>query len=260
MMRLSSLAVLAGVAGLTAALPGAAPAAAAGSDLVAVVIDFGTGGQAPIVQCVHDAGESDMQALADALAQAHAQAMRLDNGLICAFDGYPTSGCGEPTSSGGYAYWAYFHGSASGWAFASQGPAYHPASSLSTVGFRFEPDGTGSASDPKPTPPSNPVTDCPGIAAVPAGVPTPTTPPAVSTPIGAGATPTTTPGASSLPSTTTTTRLGASRRASISSAAKSASRGGHGSSSALPAVLAIGAFGALGTAAGVVWFKRRREA
>jgi len=84
-------------------------------ELIAVVIDFGTGGGAhqPVVECVHEPqGATSGQALNDALAKANLPLPSYDangSGLLCSLGGYPTQGCGVQTPSG-YQYWAYFHG------------------------------------------------------------------------------------------------------------------------------------------------------
>ncbi|MHA4814229.1 SCO2322 family protein [Streptomyces aculeolatus] len=73
---------------------------------VALVLDFGTaahapGGQTPPpvrTECASVPGDAT---LGDALA-AVAEPLRYDSdGLLCAIDGYPRSGCAEPASDGG---------------------------------------------------------------------------------------------------------------------------------------------------------------
>ncbi len=77
-----------------------------GDKRVALVIDFGTAAHAPDGQtpppvrteCASVPGDAT---LGDALA-AVAEPLRYDsNGLLCAIDGYPRSGCAEPVSRSG---------------------------------------------------------------------------------------------------------------------------------------------------------------
>ena len=75
-----------------------------------------------------------------------------DSGLLCAIDGYPTTGCGTE-SDGHYNYWAYWHGGAR-WLYANDGPAEWTVSKGDVEGWRFEPDGSASPADPPPRTPS----------------------------------------------------------------------------------------------------------
>jgi len=118
--------------------------------VVAVVADFGGVNGKVIVTCVlAKAGESGAQVL-----QSQAQLLRYpspryaESGLLCAIDGYPTSGCG--TQSGGhYAYWAYWHGGKR-WHYANRGPGGWKVSKGDVEGWRFEPDGSATPADPPP--------------------------------------------------------------------------------------------------------------
>ena len=118
--------------------------------VVAVVADFGGVNGKVIVTCVlAKAGESGAQVL-----QSQAQLLRYpspryaESGLLCAIDGYPTSGCG--TQSGGhYAYWAYWHGGKR-WHYANRGPGEWKVSKGDVEGWRFEPDGSATPADPPP--------------------------------------------------------------------------------------------------------------
>ncbi|WP_326795617.1 SCO2322 family protein [Streptomyces sp. NBC_01808] len=75
-----------------------------GRKRVALVLDFGTaahapGGRTPPPARTECASVAEDATLGDALA-AVAEALRYDsNGLLCAIDGYPRSGCAEPASS-----------------------------------------------------------------------------------------------------------------------------------------------------------------
>ena len=165
MSKLGKLLAIAGGGALLASVPGISSAAAAGSDLVAVVIDFGSGGHAPIVECVHDAGQSDAQAITDALNAVGAQGPTFNaSGLMCSVANFPSSGCGVKDAQGRYAYWAYFTGSSSGWTYANFGPVSHEASSRTSVGLRFQAQGTGYASDAAPRLSADPIAECPSIA------------------------------------------------------------------------------------------------
>jgi hypothetical protein len=257
---------LLGATAIVAALPGAAPAAAAASQLVAVVVDFGPGGPAPIVKCVDISGQdqmSDIQVLSEAVSM---QNVRLcTSGLLAGIDLYPASGCGQPVAGSHYAYWAYFQGSAAGWSYASTGPASHAASPQSAIGFRFEPEGTGTSSDPAPSESSNPALDCPVSAAsssptttLPSGVGSPATTGGATAPVG---TTTTTEASHAEVATTTTTARVAAHGASAneSSAIGTSTHGGSGSSAA-PTVIAVALFAVVGGGAALLVRRRRRAA
>ena len=159
-----SLVPIAGLLGaVVLSVPGASSAAAASTQVIAVVIDFGTGVGAPgsLVKCVHEPqGASSGQALNDALAQAHLTVASYSaSGLLCSMDGYPSAGCGTPTSTG-YQYWAYFHGDAAGWHYAQDGPNERQASPSLSEGWRFEDAGRGNPSDPPPLQSSDPAQLC----------------------------------------------------------------------------------------------------
>lgn len=142
-------------------MPGVAQAASASSHVVAVVVDFADGAHPTIVGCVREPnGTTDAQALDDVLSARGLAGSRYSNsGLLCAIGNVPSSGCGTQTANG-YRYWAYFHGNASGWAYANDGPAERTSSSQTAAGFRFEPNGKGTPSDPAPATASNPATLC----------------------------------------------------------------------------------------------------
>jgi MYXO-CTERM domain-containing protein len=251
----SWLLVLFGAA-LVAALPGARPAAAAAGQFVAVVIDFGPGGPPPIVKCVEARGQSEYQAVADALGGPDALRFA-PSGLLCGIEGIPATGCGVRTA-GTYAYWAVFNGGASGWTFANDNPGVQVASPSTPIGLRYEPTGSGSASDPAPSVSADPAVDCP----VSSPTATPTTA-AVPAPGGSGtavplaATPTT-----AAPAATTSTAPGSTTTRgahSVSISAHALAERSTGSSP-VPTMLAIGAFGLVGIAAGFAIRRRRRAA
>ena len=256
-MRRLSLVVL--VAALLGAVPGAAPAMAAGERTIAVVVDFGVGEGLPhsFTLCVKEpAGATDAQALADALATRKLQQSNYSSsGLLCSIAGYPSTGCGVPTSAG-YSYWAYFHGGAAGWSYASDGPAERTASPGTAEGWRFERDGRGNPSDQVPTGPSSPTALCPSSTETPS-----TTVPAVTTttaatpvPLPATASSTTTSAPSRPTSTTTTPSVVHEAAARTAAAHEHASS--PGSSSAMVTVAAVGLLALLGVVALVL---RRRS-
>jgi hypothetical protein len=118
--------------------------------VVVVVADFGGVNGKVIVTCVlAKAGESGAQVLQSQAALLRFPSPRYaESGLLCAIDGYPTSGCG--TRSGGhYAYWAYWHGGKR-WQYANGGPGEWQVSKGDVEGWRFEPDGSATPADPPP--------------------------------------------------------------------------------------------------------------
>jgi hypothetical protein len=143
-----------GVTALLALAPGVPQAFAATSKVIAIVVDFGSGSsKATISHCIRvspSATEADaVQAL---ITAQRGQSLRwASSGLLCGVDGYPTTGCGVNEAHGGYAYWAYFHGTAKGWVYANNGPAEVTAGSNHAVGLQFETKGKGAPSDPGPS-------------------------------------------------------------------------------------------------------------
>ena len=263
---------LLGATTIVAALPGAAPAAAAASQLVAVVIDFGPGGPAPLVKCVDISGQgqvSDLAVVNEALSAAgEAEAGLRSDGLVCSFDAYPGPGASLCPSGSNAAYWAYFTGTANGWTYANVGPASHVASVQSTVGFRYESDGRATA----PSEIANSATQCPVAASV-----TPTTALPVA-PIAGSTTHTTQVGGSvGEPRALTTTTVKSMTKApekqgrsdtahvakdptavALSHSSSSSSSGSDPGGSAVPTVIALGAFALI--AGGTAYVVRRRRA
>ncbi|MGO9149936.1 MAG: hypothetical protein ACLP1E_14035 [Acidimicrobiales bacterium] len=118
--------------------------------VVPLVADFGGVNGKVIVTCVlAKAGESGAQVLqSQAQLLGYPSPRYAESGLLCAIDGYPTSGCG--TQSGGhYAYWAYWHGGKR-WQYANGGPGEWKVSKGDVEGWRFEPDGSATPADPPP--------------------------------------------------------------------------------------------------------------
>jgi hypothetical protein len=141
-----------------------APHVPKGQIVVPVVVDFGGRNGRVLVTCILvKRGVSGAQVLqAQAALLGYPTPRYAESGLLCAIDGYPTSGCG--TQSGDhYAYWAYWHGGRR-WQYANGGPGEWKVARGDVEGWRFEPDGSATPADPPPR-------DAPGAAAleVPAG-------------------------------------------------------------------------------------------
>lgn len=204
-----------------------APAKSPGSVVVPIVVDFGSPGDQVSVTCVEvpngSTGADVLSAQARVLGLA--QPRYAASGLLCAIDGRPVSGCGT-VHGGKYAYWAYFHGGPS-WSYAEVGPASWAAVSGDVEGWRFEPNGSATPSDPAPRAaslesdllPASP----PSTTSTTTTIPRPANPPTTSAP---------SPGATSPPSTSSahpgpaTTQPRATRP---DTAAPPSTGGGHGS-------------------------------
>ena len=260
---------LLGAAAIIAALPGAAPAAAAASQLVAVVIDFGPGGPAPLVKCVDVSGQgqvTDLTVVNEALRDAgDEQAGLCSNGLVYSLNAYPASGIDVCSDSSDLAYWAFFDGTSSGWSYSNSGPAFQLATPQTTIGWRYEPAGGATA----PTEVADPAAQCPVAASV-----TPTTAPSAA-PIAGSTTQTTQAGGGvALEHGVTTTTSEVPTKASTEKASAhepeaarpphgavlahpSSSAGGSGGS-AVPTIIALGSFVLI--AGGTAYVVRRRRA
>ena len=152
------------VAPAAAGAPSAVCGATAAGIQVAVVVDRGTG--APSTVCVTvDDRATGAEVLEARARQLGTPPPRYENGLLCAIDGYPTSGCVEGADEG-YRYWAYWHGDGSGgWTYSSLGPAGYRVRDGDVEGWAFQ-SGTSEA---KASRPRAAATSCPDPA------PTPTT-------------------------------------------------------------------------------------
>jgi hypothetical protein len=118
---------------------------------VVIVVDPGDSGPGgPGATCmVVPAGTTGSQLLARRAAELGAATPRYGgSGLLCAIDGFPSSGCGEH-SGGGFAYWAYFNGTGGSWSYGSYNPFIRRISDGDIEGWRFV-DGSGSGQDPPP--------------------------------------------------------------------------------------------------------------
>ena len=189
LVRIAGAAVL--CTGTLAVAPAVAPSlggvacaeaatASDGSWRVAVAVDPGAlGGSAETICVTVPAGASGADVLAArASALGRPQPRYASNGLLCALDGQPATGCGERVD-GAYRYWAYFLGSDAGWSYAGTGPALRRAATGLTEGWHFV-AGAGNASDPAPRAASSPAATCP-----PVSQPAPTSPsPSVPAPSG----------------------------------------------------------------------------
>jgi MYXO-CTERM domain-containing protein len=129
---------------------GVGRACAASAVHVAVVVDHGAGAAVSAVCVPASARDNGAIVLATRAAQLGVPAPRYNaSGLLCSIDGTPATGCGEP-HNGKYAYWSYWHGSNGKWTYAETGPASTRVDSEVIEGWRWEPDGAASASDPPP--------------------------------------------------------------------------------------------------------------
>jgi hypothetical protein len=205
---------IAGVAvGLSPAAPPANAAVCALADHIGIVVDFG---DHTSVVC---APQGSARNGAHLLGQTHRVRVN-SSGLVCAIDGVPSEGCGEIDSNGHYAYWSYWHGTASSWAYSNVGPAGSKLSADVVEGWRWNPAGNAN-SDPPPRGPSDVSAIC--VPATTTAPPTTGAPAATAPPKGA----TTTTARASKPSFTTvpgeTTSTVAADSSSSSSAASSSS-------------------------------------
>jgi hypothetical protein len=188
----------AGFAGLVG--PGIEPADAATrcggqvpSAHIRVVVVVDNGVNAPNATCLVVAqGTTGAQLWADRAAVLGTQRPRYaDSGLLCAFDGYPASGCGEP-SGGGYLYWSYWSGNSGAWVYGGGNPHVRRVNDGDIEGWRFV-NGPDSGQNPPPRmapsrslfPPIPAPAPAPAPAPTPAPAPAPA-PTAPSDPAGAG--------------------------------------------------------------------------
>ena len=125
-----------------------------GQLVVPVVVDFGGPDGKVLVTCVTaHAGETDAQVLQ---TQALSSATRFPATTNLAY--FVPSTVIRPVDAGAspgghYAYWAYWHGGRT-WQYANDGPGETTVSKGDVEGWRFEPEGSASPSDPPPRAPS----------------------------------------------------------------------------------------------------------
>lgn len=141
---------------------------------VAVVIEFGPrSGVHPstVVKCLKVArGSSGADVLVDVASVERLPAPTYaTNGLLCTIDGYPQRGCGA-SSSADYSYWSYWHGGPT-WTYSPIGPAEETVAPGDVEGWRWQPGGAGSSTDPPPATPSRFAAACALGAVVPTGLP-----------------------------------------------------------------------------------------
>lgn len=121
----------------------------AGEVRVVIVVDPGAAGSPSSVCMVVPEGTTGSQLLARRAAEIGGAAPRYaSSGLLCAIDGYPSSGCGDRTA-GGYAYWAYFAGASGSWIYGNNNPFIKRLRDGDVEGWRFV-DGAGDGQDPPP--------------------------------------------------------------------------------------------------------------
>ncbi|WP_052848971.1 fibronectin type III domain-containing protein [Streptomyces avicenniae] len=154
------------------------PAARAG-----LVIDFGTaddprGGDRPVPaltwSCVSPltGGTGRGPTGVEMLTRSGHTLRQHTNGLICAIDGYPATGCGEKQPDGAIRYWSYWAHDAArgpGWTYAAAGPGTRRLANGSVDGWRYVE--TRSADAPVPQPRQAPDWDVLCCEAPPASVP-----------------------------------------------------------------------------------------
>jgi hypothetical protein len=131
------------------------PKPSSGQVVVPIVVDFGSGTSKIDATCVAvPTGSTGSDVLEERASVLHTnQPVYNSAGLLCQIDGYPSSGCGTQHGAH-YAYWAYFHGGTK-WTYANDGPAENQVSRGDVEGWRFEPEGSASPSDPPPRAPSS---------------------------------------------------------------------------------------------------------
>ena len=123
---------------------------ASGAVRVVIVVDPGEGVGGPTSAClVVPSGTTGAQLLARRASELGMPSPRYaGSGLLCAIDGYPSSGCGDRTG-GGFAYWAYFSGTAGSWAYGSYNPFIRRMGDGDIEGWRYV-SGSGGEHDPPP--------------------------------------------------------------------------------------------------------------
>lgn len=131
-----------------------------GTIRVVVVVDFGTQPGAPTTQTATCAvlakGSTGGDLLEARAAILRSQKPRYNgSGLMCALDGFPSTGCGQMTPDG-YLYWAYWTGTSGSWVYGGGNPFTRRLSDGDIEGWRFT---LGSAGPQDPAPRTSPDRD-----------------------------------------------------------------------------------------------------
>lgn len=145
-------------------------ACAASAVHIAIIVDSGSGNSVSAWCVPAGAHDNGAMLLAERASMLGTPQPRYNaSGLLCAIDGFPAGGCGEPRN-GHYAYWSYWRGEDGAWSYASVGPASTRVDPNVVEGWRWEAAGAASPADPpprvapdasavcKPTPPPAPST------------------------------------------------------------------------------------------------------
>ncbi len=191
--RRAAAAVLTALAGSAGLAFGAAPARAAGTICVGVVVDYGAarpggGANSACVRVPVGASGADVLATRARTLGRPAPTYRSD-GLLCTIDGYPNDGTCANSVPGGFRYWSYWHlpvGSSS-WVYSRAGATMYTVSAGTVEGWAFQNGGAEAGRHPatttyaavcaSATPSPGPTTTSPAPAPRPtpgAGSPTPT--------------------------------------------------------------------------------------
>ena len=178
-------------------------ACAASNIRIAVVVDIGTGPSVSAVCVPARATDNGATILAARTSMLGVPPPHYaPSGLLCSIDGVPAT-CSSAPSGGQFAYWSYWHGSGGKWSYANVGPAGSRVDPGVVEGWRYQPNGSGNATDLPPRGPADPAKVCAPVA------PQTTAPPptAGTAPPVTGAT-TPAPGAGGSRSTTTSSSPG----------------------------------------------------
>jgi hypothetical protein len=189
----------------------AAPPAAAPTECVRVVVDYGTfldSPSGPVTNCTSVAyGASAADTLAKRATQFDKDPPRYaSDGFLCGIDGYPRTGCGEDSGATPYwSFWIWRHGA---WTYSSVGVASYAVQDSDKdghpdpIGFRYADPSTGDQPRADPgypapratTPPPTTAPPRPGATTIPASGPRATETAAAAATSGATATPRSTRG------------------------------------------------------------------
>jgi len=138
------------------ALLAAGPAQAAGRVCVGVIVDHADSGDTRPTDtfcATVDAGTSGLGVLLARATRLGRTAPRVEGGLVCAIDGFPTTGCGAQDSTrGGFDYWSYWKRPAGTgrWSYSQTGAGdvSHPPGDGDQEGWAFQLGGKEGAKQP----------------------------------------------------------------------------------------------------------------